>query len=228
MKHYLKILIATTLLIPVWTTARADLLWNQAPSGWGKFSSVTVYHSWVADDFTMDTSSLIDTVTWWGGRGGQTPVIDGFSIRFYSNGFDASSGHNFADQLLYEQYVTGDANQTAYNSETYEYSTSLTGPFNVTANEHYWISIQADTSSDPNNIWWGWQEAASTNLDPAEFNGGNYSHHPINATPFYHGNHDMAFELDGSPAPVPEPATLLLFGTGMTGMIVLRRKNRSI
>ncbi len=229
MKHYLTGLIMAALLLPLTATlCQADLLWDQEPAGLGKFRSASYYHSWTADDFMLDTVSAITTVSWWGGRGGNTPVIDGFHIRFYSDGIDSSTGQHFADQLLLEEIVSGDAGQTSYNSETYSYSATLSTAFTALANQHYWLSIQADTQNDPNDPWWGWQESNTTYLNPAEYNSSKYSHHPINQSPFYSGNHDMAFVLDGTPTPVPEPATLLLFGTGLVGVIGKGRKRQTI
>ena len=206
--------------VSFFSLAEADLLWSQDPHGWGKISAATVYHSWPADDFMLDTSSLINQVSWWGGRGGDTPVVDGFYIRFFSDNYDASVDQHYADQLLFEEYISGDAGQTTYNSETYSYTASLSSTFDAAANERYWLSIQADSANDPNNPWWGWQVSDTTNLDPAEYNSAHYSHYPIT----HWNDYDMAFELQGTPAPVPEPATLFLMASGLTGIVIMRKQ----
>lgn len=199
------------------STAGADTVWGQPPLDWGKILSSVSFNSWSADDFKLASTTTIDSVAWWGGRGGETPVVDGFYIRFYSDYYDADYGLHYADQLLYEEYITGDAGQTMYNGETYAYSTLIGGTFTAQANRRYWLSVQADTRNDPNDVWWGWQKSSTSNLSEAEYNSSSSSHKPMGT--------DLAFALGGSP--VPLPATAWLFGSGLLGLMALSRRRRS-
>ncbi len=170
-----------TFLLPVMATfCRGVLLWNQVPSGEGKFNTASVYHSWTADDFLLETVLAVNKVSWWGGRGGDTLVIDGFHIRLCCDGVGLATDQHVADQLLLEETVFGDASRAICNSETYSCSATLSIVFNAAANQHYWLSIQADTQHDPNDPWWGWQVSNTFALDSAEYNSTCYSHHPVN------------------------------------------------
>lgn len=199
--------------------------WSQPPSGYSGFLSSVNYHAWPADDFKFNGSTAIERVDWWSeGKIDEMPVADGFYIRFYDNYYKADTGQSMAGSMLYEIFITGDAHQIQ-DGDYCHYYAELSTPFLANGGQPYWISIQGDFTNDPNeDYWWGWAKSNTQNLNPAEYNGGSYTHHPINETPFYNGNYDLAFELQGSPVPIPGAVWLL--GSGIVGLAAVSRKGK--
>ena len=200
--------------------------WSQPPSGWGGFLSSANFHAWSADDFKFNDSTAIERVDWWSeGDIADMPIAYGFYIRFYDNYYNADTGQSMAGSMLYEIFVTGDAHQSQDGYYCHYYVELSPDSFVANGGQPYWVSIQGDFTNDPNgDHWWGWAKSNTRNRNPAEYNSRNYSHHPINESPFYGGNYDLAFELQGSPVPIP--GAVWLMGSGLIGLAGLKSKSR--
>ncbi len=196
--------------------------WLQPPSGWGGFLSSANFHAWPADDFRFDSATSIERVDWWSvGNITDMPEADGFFIRFYSNYYNADLGKSMAGTMLYEVFIPGSAHQSQ-EGDYCHYYVELPSPFLASENRPYWVSVQGDFTNDPNgNYWWGWAHSNTHNRNPAEYNSLHYNHHPINEPPFYQGNYDLAFELQGSSVPIPGAVWLL--GSGVCTLITMRK-----
>jgi hypothetical protein len=179
---------------------------NDTTGGNGNFA--TVY-----DNFTLGSSSTLDKVTWVGGYfnpPAQGPIT-AFTIQFY-----ADTGGSGPGASLFSENVSGTANETFLSNVNgfpiYTYSLNI-NPFTANAGTTYWMSLVPDLGFPPQ---WGW--ATGTGGDGAAW---QCFFGTCGATPA-----DQAFALYGNPVTTqtPEPASLLLLGSGLLGLAGTIRK----
>ena len=174
----------------------------------------SAYYDWVTDsDPFRDDAVFQGYVTGDAGPGTWSDWADSFS----SNGtFDYNSVHVFDTYITssVDQTVTlsagGDDGHSIFVDDVFlagagYYGTASTD-FTMVANTQYKLTLVADNYTGP---WAVWFKIAGDGWTGSVCEADNIS---MNAT-------------GTTPAPVPEPATMLLFGTGLAGLAGWRKKN---
>ena len=180
----------------------------------------------MADNFTLSSDSTIDSVRWWGAWNFFKPAIDDFTINIYGS----DNGLPDASNLIASR-VVGNVVETAtglsrssnpsFPMALFEFQADIV-PLNLQANQEYWISIY-DTAGSNTSQYFLWREieaawitgsgaaAGSTTL------GASWGGRPV----------EFAFQLEGSSAVVPEPASALIFLAMSGQLLALRRRSQS-
>lgn len=162
----------------------------------------------VYDDFTLTSSLTVTDVHWVGGYILDPPNITAFTVTFWSDNAGPSGS------VLLAQSISGNAGETDDSLVTnrFDYSVDLPISFSASAGTKYWLSIVADL---PFPDVWAWAYGSG---------GDTKSYQDYTGQPRYENLTDLAFELTGTGAAVPEPATMLLLGSGLIGLWGFRRK----
>ncbi len=205
MKKVLPMSLGVLLLIFMSVSAQA-YIYNQPPlstSSGGLVSSpawsiYTPEHQ-VFDDFTLTSAYYITGITWWGFYNNSSPD-PAFTIRMYDSASPTGAYTDISGSLTVENHTVG-------STVIDEYSITLSAPFNAAANTTYWLSIYNAAS----NSSWSWQKADSLGNGAYQTNKGAV------------GN--VAFQLEGSPVPIPPAAWLL--ASGLIALVVVRRRMRT-
>lgn len=219
------VLLATT-LIPV-DSGHASVLFSQARdvTREGAFSNSGA--GVAAEDFVLPSDATITDVHWYGNYGLTLDPMDtavDFQIRFYS---DASG---LPGTLLYDRVVAAAVANTGMvvpdgaraGNPVYAFTADPIDPFAVTGGDTLWIAISEDDDATegvgPGQWLWSFS---------ADLPGGSARAGELSGTDWFASNSDHAFSLtgesEGSPV-VPEPATMLLFGSGVLGVFVKKRR----
>jgi hypothetical protein len=203
------------------TNVQADILYQQ---DWDNYAGYTSDRGEddqkVADNFFIAAGGSITEVIWTGGYIDKVLKKDKFVIRFYSDE-NGEPGDILAKYKIGNNALRTDTGETfaAYDDpiEAYAYQYILPTPFNAAPGTTYWISILNGKKEN-----WSWADAEMGNPNLVAFRDGN--NEPWSIYSYDERSVNRAFELDGSCSQVPEPATLLFLGSGIVGLIGLRKR----
>ncbi|HTW65895.1 MAG TPA: PEP-CTERM sorting domain-containing protein [Bryobacteraceae bacterium] len=217
--------VASSLILAAWLTpASADVIYNGgAPDQGGQIYSEAP--GVVAMSFELTSGETdITGVNWWGGcYPSATSTCGNTSPTFL---VDIWSDNGGTPDMVLDSDIVFDANQSATGNlisgpggwDEYSYSAAIQEVTNLSAGTTYFLSIQ-ETAGEPSGLW-GWETTSSAppgafleSYDPSE---GTWSGLP----------EQLAFNLTGPPAAVPEPTSLPLLCTGILFSIALWQRSR--
>ena len=215
MNKLFQLLVIVILLIGIETRCEAIPLYDNGQSSWSGasgFGYVTI--DVLADDFVLDVQSTIDsaTVDLWLAK--EMDPING-DIQWWlfndNNGdpgaiTDSGYGTNLSSTHV-GQHPANDNVQFWTLAFNFDHGVS------VKANNSYWFGLSIQ---DLGNV--GWSNSLTKGYNDARSPNGTFDNWEHTSS----SNSDMSFKLYGEP--VPEPATMLLFGAGLAGLVGYRRR----
>lgn len=212
-----------TLALLVWgrTSSAAPIIFDNGSPNQDTAIGSELFKQQTAENFSLVTGSTTVTgVNWWGvyGNAATPPPADDFIVAFFND----AAGQPEPTPFL--GFHLGDVGRTATGQslsgfpqfEIFAYSASIS-PTAFLPGVTYWVALLNDTTADLDDDWF-W--ATSSFLGIHAFRQGATVVWSVSPS-------DLAFNLTGEAEPIPEPATVLLIGTGLVAVRIRRyRANR--
>lgn len=218
MKKKLFVILAVDLLMLGLTSkAQASLIVDTGPGplgGSGLTLSSGSNAQWLAAEFSLDQDYFITELQGWIYNQDQTGNM--FTISVYGDGGNVPDVNN----LIYSNGSTISGTNNQSNWEGYHIPSGSWGPGLELSQGDYWISFELR----PNNYG---------NISPYSGYMTYSSQNPLTNEAFAYGGAwyssslSIGVRIMGEQAnQVPEPATMLLFGTGLAGLVGSRLRRR--
>jgi hypothetical protein len=197
--------------------ASGILLYDNGPSTHS--GGTAIGHFIAADDFVLGTNYVITgasvdvfetpgtvwdgTVEWW--------------MLNDSAGTPGSVAASGTGQNIVQSNVSGDD-----FTVDFDFGVNIS----ITAGDTNWLALHLMSDYSSVSMFWDYTAGVTNNTaykggvlvgGVPDFSGGG----PV------HSQRDVAFRIFGDAAQVPEPATMLLIGTGLVGLVGIRRKLKS-
>jgi hypothetical protein len=200
---FIKILAAGVIVLGMANSASADVVYSNASLN-GNYNAYTITNGIaVSDSFVLGSAAnLTSAVVGIWTTPGNTPLSLDWAIGSSAFGSDLGSGSAVLSNLFSNQA----AGYYDVNLSTFTISAALSAG-------NYWFTLQnAAGAANGGGIYW-------------DSNAG-----PSMAEQFFFGNvyniQSNYFALSTDSAAVPEPASIALFGLGLFGFVVARRKSK--
>lgn len=220
MKKTLLAGLATGLFLTgVSTNAQAGMIIDTGSAVTGYASSLTssldaagntTTAQWLAAEFVLDQDYYLTDIHGLLTNNAQTGR--NFTITIYGDGGDVPD----SSQLIYSNTatITGANGQASWEGYHISYENGL-----ALHQGTYWVSFEVRPNNYLNNQYSGsMPQVSATPLGNEAYARGTWS--ALDTL-------DIGVRIQGNPAPVPEPATLFLLGTGLAGLAGLRRRKKA-
>jgi hypothetical protein len=189
------------------------------PQGW---VSDLQFGQYVADDFTLLSDSVLTDFHWWGGYTNTLTEAavpnDDWYLLIFPDLASLQGLSNYTEVSLTNLSRTDTGDTTTLGNAILAYGADFVSPLTLSAGTYYALLVGDGVPGDDSTPQW-----AAWNIAGATTGSGVWVYYNLTWTQL---ENDQAFEVTGTP--VPEPATLLLLGTGLAAAGVRRRmKKRS-
>jgi len=197
--------------ITIFNGGLPDLLGGNETTGWVN-----------AEDFSLTQNHTLTDAHFWSLEGYDTPSggnpWDG-TLKYYL--FNDNSGQPAGSPFASgngQNIVRTSTGRVGLSMPEYEYNFDLQAPINLSANTTYWFGLHlASDFSGMDNIVWE-MTSNGFGLTSRYSLGGTFDNWGT-------GSMQLAFYLtEGGAAPIPDPSTMLLLGSGLIGLAGYGRK----
>jgi len=198
----------------------------------GLFSDVSDDNKRVADDFSFATvPHEVSDIHWFGGYCALLPNgdcelpdttanPDDFTIRLHSNDAGLPDTADFIEVFTGAAMRTDTGLDDSFGLDIYEYSVDI-DPVTLQGDTTYWLSIFNDAVPNGGDPWfWATSDATSGT--------GNSAFAVGEGSPWIAemNNFELAFNLTGASAPIPEPGAAFVFSVGCLFVSGASRRRR--